>query len=285
MIKIERPGVGDFARGYDTTVHGLSSHFVWLNRSKESLTLDLKEPDAERILHRLLARADVFVQNLAPGAAERLGARTRIGCGRQYPRLIVCDISGYGSLRPVPRQESLRPADPERGRAAVHHRHGGDAVQGRHLRRRHRRRHVCLFRNPDGAAVPAADGRGHALDVSLFEALGEWMGYPAYYSHGGHGAAAGRARATPTIAPYGPFQSGDGKAVYLGMQNEREWERFCAVVLRRPELATDSRFDSNANRVRPSRASCTPSIDEVFGELTPARSSRGSKRRKSPTPG
>ena len=160
VIKIERPDVGDFARGYDTTVHGLASHFVWLNRSKESLTLDLKRPEARDVLARLIARADVFVQNLAPGAADRLGLGAE-ALRAQHPRLIVCGLTGYGSTGPVRREEGLRPARAERGRPAVDHGHAGHAVEGRPVDRRHRRRHVRVLRHPDGAA-PAPSDRSRA---------------------------------------------------------------------------------------------------------------------------
>jgi itaconate CoA-transferase len=264
VIKIERPGVGDFARSYDTTVNGLASHFVWLNRTKESLTLNLKEPDAERILPRLLARADVFIQNLAPGAAARLS----LGSDRlrqTYPALIVCNISGYGDSGPYRDKKAYDLLiQSEVGRLSV----------------------TGTEQEPCKAGISVADiaagmyaysgiltallcrqrtGQGTVVDVSMFEALGEWMGYPAYYSRSGQAPVrAGASHAS--IAPYGPFQSGDGKAVYLGVQNEREWERFCRVVLRRSELATDARFDSSPNRVA-RRGELHEAIDEVFSQL------------------
>ena len=264
VIKIERPGVGDFARSYDTTVNGLASHFVWLNRTKESLTLNLKEPDAERILPRLLARADVFIQNLAPGAAARLS----LGSDRlrqTYPALIVCNISGYGDSGPYRDKKaydlliqsevgllSVTGTEQEPCKAGIS---VADIAAGMYAYSGILTALLCRQRT----------GQGTVVDVSMFEALGEWMGYPAYYSRSGQAPVrAGASHAS--IAPYGPFQSRDGKAVYLGVQNEREWERFCRVVLRRSELATDARFDSSPNRVA-HRGELHDAIDEVFGHL------------------
>ena len=264
VIKIERPGVGDFARSYDTTVNGMASHFVWLNRSKESLTLDLKEPDAEQILSRLLSRADVFVQNLAPGAATRLS----LGSDRlrqAYPALVVCNISGYGASGPYRDKKaydlliqseagllSITGTEQEPCKVGIS---VADIAAGMYAYSGILTALLCRQRT----------GQGTSVDVSLFEALGEWMGYPAYYSYGGEAPArAGASHAA--IAPYGPFQSREGTAVYLGIQNEREWERFCRVVLQRPELVTDARFDSNTNRVA-HRRQLHGVIDEVFGRL------------------
>jgi itaconate CoA-transferase len=264
VIKVERPGVGDFARSYDTAVKGLSSHFVWLNRSKESLTLNVKEPDAEQVLSRLLARADVFVQNLAPGAAARLSLgsdRLRVS----YPSLVVCNISGYGDSGPY--------RDKKAYDLLIQSEAGVLAVTG-------------TEQEPCKVGISIADiaagmyaysgiltallcrhrtGQGTAVDVSMLEALGEWMAYPAYYSYGGHAPPRSGARHA-VIAPYGPFQSSDGKSVYLGIQNQREWERFCRLVLRRPELAADARFETNINRVA-HRRELLDAIDEVFASL------------------
>jgi len=265
VIKIERPDVGDFARAYDTTVKGLSSHFVWLNRSKESLTLNLKEPDAEKILSRLLARADVFVQNLAPGAAARVSLGTEL-LRQTYPRLIVCSLSGYGSSGPY--------RDKKAYDLLIQSEVGLLSITG-------------TEQAPCKVGISVADiaagmyaysgiltallsrqrtGQGTSVEVSLFEALGEWMGYPAYYSYRGK-APARTGASHAAIAPYGPFQSGDGKAVYLGLQHEREWERFCRIVLQRSEFATDPRFDSNAGRVA-HRGELHTAIEEVFNRLT-----------------
>ena len=248
VIKIERPEVGDFARGYDTTVNGLASHFVWLNRSKESLTLNLKEEGAKDVLNRLLARADVFVHNLAPGATERLG----FGADRlreENPRLIVCGISGYGSTGPY--------RDKKAYDLLVQCEAGLVSITG-------------TEDTPSKVGISAADiaagmytytgiltalfqrertGEGAALEVSLLEALGEWMGFPAYFTAYGGSQPPRTGASHAAIAPYGPFEAGDGKVVFLGLQNEREWVKFCEAVLERPELAADPRFDSNSARV------------------------------------
>ena len=266
VIKVERPGAGDFARHYDATVRGLSAYFVWLNRSKESLTLDLKHPAAGEILRRLLADADVFVQNLAPGAAERLG----LGASQltaEYPRLIVCDISGYGASGPY--------RDKKAYDLLIQCETGVVSVTG----------------TPDAPAkvgISVADiaagmyaysgilaalyqreqtGAGAALEVALFDALAEWMSHPLYYAAYG-GSAPPRAGAShATIAPYGPFATGDGRQVQLGIQNEREWARFCSDVIARPELADDPRFATNAARVA-HRAALQVMIEEAFSGLT-----------------
>lgn len=247
VIKIERPGVGDFARGYDTTVRGLSSHFVWLNRSKESLALDLKDPEARTVLARLLESADVFVHNLAPGAVERLGfgaAHLR----EQHPRLILCSISGYGTTGPYRDKRAYdllvqcetglvsitgSPDTPSKSGISI-----ADIAAG-----------MYAFSGILSALYARErTGQGASLEISMIEALGEWMGYPAYYTAYG-GAPPPRTGARhSTIAPYGPFMAGDGKAVFLGVQNEREWARFCADVLERPELESEPRFSSNSAR-------------------------------------
>jgi itaconate CoA-transferase len=247
VIKVERPGVGDFARSYDTTVRGLSSHFVWLNRSKESLTLNVKTPDAQQILSRLLSRADVFVQNLAPGAASRLS----LGSDRlrqSYPSLVVCNISGYGDSGPYRDRkaydlliQSEAGVLSVTGTEEVPCKVGisiADIAAGMYAYSGILTALLCRQRT----------GQGTAVDVSMLEALGEWMAYPAYYSYGGHPPPRSGA-SHAVIAPYGPFRSRDGKSVYLGIQNEREWERFCGLVLRRPELAQDARFETNISRI------------------------------------
>lgn len=248
VIKIERPGVGDFARGYDTTVKGLSSHFVWLNRSKESLTLDLKRPEARQIVERLLADADVFVQNLAPGAVDRLGLGATTLRAR-YPRLTVCGISGYGSTGPFRDHKaydllvqaesglvSITGSQDEPAKVGVS---AADIAAGMY----------ALTGILTALVARAETGHGTTLDVSMLEALGEWMGYPLYYATYG-GSAPSRAGARhAAIAPYGPFVAAGGDVVYLGIQNEREWAAFCEHVLRRPEAATDERFLSNPRRV------------------------------------
>ena len=265
VVKIERPRDGDFARGYDATVRGMSSHFVWLNRSKESLTLDLKQPDAKFILHRLLEKADVFVQNLAPGATERLGFATP-DLRKKYPRIIVCDLSGYGSSGPY--------RDKKAYDLLIQAEAGLVSITG-------------TQETPCKVGISIADiscgmyaytgiltallmrtktGAGVAVEASLFDSLGEWMSYAAYYAMGGTAPARTGANHA-TIAPYGPALSGDRKIVYLGLQNEREWKKFCDVVLQDTKLALDSRFDSNAKRVQ-NRPQLDEAIEHVFSSLT-----------------
>lgn len=267
VIKIERPEVGDFARGYDAATRGLSSHFVWLNRSKESLTLDLKGTTSKEVLHRLLEKADVFVQNLAPGATERLGFVTE-DLRKKYPRLIICNLSGYGSAGPHKDKKAYD--------MLVQAETGLISITG-------------TKETPCKVGISAADiacgmyaytgiltallvraktGGGVALETSLLDSLAEWMSYPMYYTFSG--SAPQRSGANhATIAPYGPVLSGDHQSVYIGLQNEREWKRFCEVVLERPELFADPRFDSNAKRVQ-NRPQLDAAMQEVFGKLTAA---------------
>ncbi len=266
VIKIERPGIGDFARGYDTTVRGMSSHFVWLNRSKQSLTLDVKDPAAKDVLACLLARADVFVQNLAPGAAQRLS----LGADelkQAYPKLVVCSISGYGSSGPYRDKKaydlliqseagllSITGTEDEPSKAGIS---VADIAAGMYA-------YSGIL---TALLMRQRTGRGTAIDVSLFEALGEWMGYPAYYTKYGGEAPARTGASHAVIAPYGPFQSGDQKPVFLSIQNEREWEAFCRIVLQHGEMASDSRFDSVSGRVA-NRRDLDLAIREVFSHLT-----------------
>ncbi|MFQ5576177.1 MAG: CaiB/BaiF CoA transferase family protein [Anaerolineae bacterium] len=269
VIKIERPGGGDFARRYDSAVNGLSSHFVWINRSKESLTLNLKHPDGAQILQKLLARADVFVHNLAPGAVERLGFGAD-ALRRQHPRLIICAISGYGSSGPYRNKKAydlliqaeaglLSITGPEEtpskvGIAVADIAAGMYAYSGILT--------TLLAR--------AKTGQGTTLEVSLFEALAEWMGYPAYYTAYGGSPPRRTGSSHATIAPYGLFPTGDGKTILFGIQNEREWERFCELVLQQPELAADPRFCANPERVA-HRAELRAAIEAVFARLTLAQ--------------
>ncbi len=248
VIKIERPDVGDFARRYDETVHGESSYFVWLNRSKESLTVDLKSEAGLQIVGELLGRADVFVQNLAPGAAARLGLSAEALAARQ-PRLIVCDISGYGNTGPWAQRKAydmLVQAEtgvlaltgtqdtPSRVGVSI-----ADIAAGMYA---YSGVLAALFRR-------ATTGEVSAVEVSLFEALAEWMGAPAYYT--GYGGAqpprVGAAHAT--IAPYGTFATADGATIVLAIQNEREWASFCDIVLGDSAIAVDERFATNSARV------------------------------------
>ena len=265
VIKIERPGSGDAARAYDRTVKGLSSHFVWTNRSKESLALDVKHPRAAEILSRLLQKADVFVQNLAPGAVERLGLGAAELRSRQ-PRLIWCGISGYGPAGPY--------ADKKAYDLLVQCEAGLLSVTG-------------SAAEPAKAGIPVADiaagmyayssilaallrrertGEGATLDITMFEALGEWMGFPAYFTTYGGSPPPRSGAHHATIVPYGPFRSGDGGTVFLSVQNEREFARFCEVVLRNPGLARDPRFASSPARQQ-HRAAMHQAIEEVFSRL------------------
>ena len=247
VIKIERPRVGDFARGYDTTVQGMSSHFVWINRSKESLTLDLKSPEAAGIMDELIDSADVFLQNLAPGAAERLG----LGADRlreRNPRLIHASVSGYGADGPYTPMKAYD--------ALVQAEAGLFSVTG-------------TEEHPAKTGISTADiaagmyafssiltalydrertGEGATLQISLFDSLVEWMGFPLYFTRYGGTRPVRAGTSHSAIAPYGTFTCGDGTEIVLAIQNEREWERFCAVALRDPAIAVDPRFDSAPQR-------------------------------------
>ena len=248
IIKVERPQVGDFARGYDRTMKGLSSHFVWLNRSKESLTLDLKQDGVKEVLNRLIEKADVFVQNLAPGATGRLGFGAQT-LKDKHPRLIVCDVSGYGSSGPYRDKKAYdllvqceaglvsitgTPETPSKVGVSI-----ADIACGMYA---YSGILAALFRRE-------RTGEGAAIEVSLFEALAEWMGFPAYFALYGGTEPPRTGASHAAIAPYGPFECGDEEVIFLGIQNEREWERFCEVVLEQPALAGDERFASNSERV------------------------------------
>jgi crotonobetainyl-CoA:carnitine CoA-transferase CaiB-like acyl-CoA transferase len=266
VIKVERPGTGDFARSYDAVVEGLSSHFVWINRSKESLALNLKEEAAREILNRLLERADVFVQNLAPGATERLGFGTETVRSR-YPRLITCDISGYGASGPYRDKKAYdllvqceaalvsvtgtRQTPSKAGIAVADIAAGMYAYSGIL---------AALFRRE-------RTDEGAAIEVSLFEALAEWMGFPAYYAMYGEREPPRSGASHASIAPYGPFACAGGEVVFLGLQNEREWEKFCRLVLERAELTNDARFSSNSERLA-NREALGLAIEQIFERLT-----------------
>src|SRR5579864_8892704 len=247
VIKIERPGVGDFARSYDERVRGLASHFVWANRSKESLTLDVKHPDGSAILTKLLRKADVFLQNLAPGATARLGFSYE-ALRKTYPKLIVCDVSGYGSDGPYRDKKAYdllaqsesgflsitgTPDEPAKAGCSVADISAGMYAYSNVL--------ACLIQR-------GRSGRGCRIDLSMLETMGEWMSHALYYSFDGAKPPPRAGAAHATIYPYGPFPAGDGKVVMLGLQNEREWVAFCQYVLMRPELATDERFASTSKR-------------------------------------
>jgi len=265
VIKVERPG-GDFARRYDRTVKGLSSHFVWLNRSKESVVLDLKKEAAREVLRRLISRADVFVQNLAPGAAERLGFGAR-RLREEHPRLVACSISGYGYSGPYRDRKaydllvqcetgllSITGTEETPSKVGIS---VADIAAGMYA---YSGILAALFRRE-------RTGEGAALEVSLFEALSEWMGYPLYYTLYGGRQPPRTGAEHAAIAPYGPYRCSGG-TVFLGIQNEREWERFCGEVLGRPGLAGDPRFADNPSRVA-NRGELREEIEAVFGRLSP----------------
>jgi len=266
VIKIERPNVGDFARDYDATVKGMSSHFVWLNRSKESLTLNLKHSGATQILEQLLERADVVIQNLAPGAARRLGLGAESVLPK-YPRLIVCDVSGYGDNGPYASRKAYD--------LLVQAEAGVLSVTG-------------TADTPSKVGISIADiatgmyaysgiltalyqreksGKGTRIEVTMLEALAEWMGYPLYYTHFGGTAPARTGPNHAAIVPYGRYETGDGKSIMLGLQNEREWAVFCEKVLLQPGFAQDPRYGSNSRRAA-KRSEINALIAEVFATLT-----------------
>jgi len=269
VIKIERPGVGDFARAYDERVAGLASHFVWTNRSKESLTLDLKHAQAPQILGRLLDRADVLVQNLAPGAAARLGLSWE-ALAPTHPALIVCDISGYGADGPYRDKKAYDLLiQSESGFLSVTGTAEEMAKAGCSIA------DIAAGMYAYGSILAALiergrTGRGTRIDISMLESMVEWMGFPMYYAFDGAPPPPRAGAAHATIYPYGPFPTGDGKSVMLGLQNEREWQVFCEKVLGRPELASDERFSANSRRVA-ARDSLRAIIVERFAQLTSAQ--------------
>ena len=265
VIKVERPGVGDFARAYDETVGGESSYFVWLNRSKESVTCDVKSPDGRALLERLLGTADVFVQNLAPGATERLGLDAG-SLAERFPDLIVCDVSGYGSDGPWSGQKAYdllvqceaglvsltgTPEHPAKVGISV-----ADIAAG-----------MYAFSGILTALYARATaGAARRVEVSLFESLAEWMGAPAQYTAGSGAQPARVGMEHATIAPYGPFTTGDGATVLIAIQNEREWASFCAIVLEDPAVAVDPRFVRGSGRVA-NRVPLNKLISRCFAAL------------------
>ena len=269
VIKVERPGSGDFARGYDQRVKGQSSHFTWLNRNKESLALDVKHPQAKAALLQLVRTADVLVQNLAPGAAARMGLSYE-ALKAHNPKLIVCDISGYGADGPYRDKKAYdlliqseagflsvtgTPETPSKSGISV-----ADIAAG-----------MYAYTNILSALLlRGKTGEGSHIDVSMLEAMGEWMGYPMYYAYDGAPPPPRTGASHASIYPYGPFLAGDGGTVMLGLQNEREWKIFCDAVLQRPEVATDPRFDSNAQR-NANRTALQALILGVFAGLTVAQ--------------
>ncbi|EZP66209.1 CaiB/BaiF CoA-transferase family protein [Pseudomonas sp. RIT357] len=267
VIKVERPGTGDFARGYDQRVNGLASHFVWTNRSKESLTLDLKQDSATEVLDSLLATADVLVQNLAPGAAARMGLSFE-ALHQRFPRLIVCDISGYGAGGPYEKKKAYDlliqseggflsvtggPGEEEMAKAGCSI---ADIAAGMYA-------YTGIL---SALLLRGRTGEGSHLDVSMLESLVEWMNYPMYYAYDGSPPPPRAGAAHATIYPYGPFPIGDGTTVMLGLQNEREWRLFCDKVLLTPELAKDERFSANFKRVE-NRQALRALIVESFSTL------------------
>ncbi|MPZ84193.1 MAG: CoA transferase [Actinophytocola sp.] len=265
VIKIERPGGGDFARRYDESVLGQSSYFVWLNRSKQSLTLDVKQPAGQGILHELLAEADVFVHNLGPGAAARLRVDAT-PLRERYPRLVHCTISGYGSTGPWAHRKAYdllvqcetglvsltgTPGDMAKVGISV-----ADIAAGMY----------AYSGVLTGLLQRASTGAGTAIEVSLFEALAEWMGSPAYYTRYGERQPDRVGAQHATIAPYGPYPTGDGDTVVLVVQNEREWEALCRLLLDDPDTAHDPRFATNSARVA-NRAALNELISHRFRAL------------------
>jgi itaconate CoA-transferase len=266
VIKIERPGPGDFARAYDENVRGMSAYFVWLNRGKESLTLDLKHPGGREVMERLLSRADVFIQNLAPGAAERL----ELGAAALHPKfpgLVICDISGYGDSGPYRDKKAYdlliqseagllsitgTPERPSKVGASV-----ADICTG-----------MYAYSGVLAALLQRArTGKGSRIEVSMFEALCEWMLQPLLYAHFAKKAIPRTGADHASIVPYGRFTGSDDKDVMMGIQNEREWAAFCDKVLGRPELANDERFNSNSRRLQ-NREPLLAIVRQVFGAMT-----------------
>lgn len=266
VIKVERPGTGDFARSYDERVRGLASHFVWVNRSKESITLDLKHPESKNILAGLMVEADVFVQNLAPNAASRLGLSYE-DLHRQYPRLIVCDISGYGADGPYRDKKAYdlliqsesgflsvtgTPEQPAKAGCSI-----VDIAAG-----------MYAYTSILAALIQRGKtGQGSHIDVSMLESMVEWMSFPLYYAFDGAEPPTRCGASHAAIAPYGPFAAGDGTTVMLGIQNEREWAVFCDRVLLQPDLRDDVRFASVSARSR-NRKELEVLIVKALQELT-----------------
>ncbi len=269
VIKIERPGEGDFARAYDATVLGQSSYFVWLNRGKESLTLDLKHPEGRAVLDALIAGADVMIQNFAPGATARMGLDFETLHGA-HPRLIVCDISGFGDSGPYRDRKAYdlliqaaagligltgTPDHPARAGASV-----ADLVSG-----------TTAYSGILAALLQRArTGVGLRVEVSMFEAMTEWVSNSLYFAHYGGGQPARGGASHPSVAPYGPHLLGDGGTVIFGLQNAREWKTFCEAVLDRPDLAADPRFSDNPRRVA-NRDALTAIIEDRFSAMTVAQ--------------
>ena len=265
VIKVERPREGDFARSYDSFVHGQASFFIWLNRAKRSVTLDLKHTEAAEILERLIGSADVLVQNLAPGAATRLGL-SHADLAPRFPKLIVCDISGYGESGPFAQKKAYD--------LLIQAESGLISVTG-------------TEETPSRVGISAADiatgmyalsgilaalvrrgrtGHGANVKVAMLDALAEWMMYPLYRMAYANSPLPRSPTSHPALAPYGAHKTENGQVIF-GLQNEREWATFCAKVLEQPELATDGRFrDNNARREH--RHELTDLIEDYFSNMT-----------------
>ena len=266
VIKVERPDVGDFARNYDQRARGASSHFVWVNRSKESLALDLKNPEHLLVIKKLIAKADVLVQNLAPGATARMGLDAK-SLRAIHPRLIVCDISGYGNEGPYRDKKAYdlliqseagylsvtgTPETPNKSGNSI-----ADIAAG-----------MYAYTNILSALIQCdKTGEGAHIDISMLESLAEWMGFPMYYATDNEPPPPRTGASHATIYPYGPFLAGDGASVMLGLQNEREWVRFCETVLQMPELAANSSFNTNSLRNQ-NRSDLEGIILSVFASLS-----------------
>jgi crotonobetainyl-CoA:carnitine CoA-transferase CaiB-like acyl-CoA transferase len=263
VIKVERPE-GDFARGYDADAKGHSSYFVWLNRGKESVALDLKQPDDLQIFKQMLSKADVFIQNLMPGALDRLGV-SMTDLRQADPRLITCDISGYGASGPFAQMKAydflvqaevglaqITGAPEEPGRVGVSI---CDIAAGMTA-------HAAILQ---ALVARAKTGEGRAIEVSLFHALADWMNVPYLQHHYGGREIRRPGLHHPTIAPYGAYRCGDDRMLLISIQNEREWLRLCSDVLDQPDLPQNPQFDSNVHRVE-NRASLDAIMNGVFSQ-------------------
>jgi len=263
VIKVERPE-GDFARNYDADAHGYSSYFVWLNRGKESIALDLKQPADLEIFKAMLSKADVFIQNLMPGALDRLGV-SMAALREADPRLITCDISGYGASGPFAHMKAydflvqaevglaqITGAPEEPGRVGVSI---CDIAAGMTA-------HAAILQ---AMVARGRTGQGRAIEVSLFHALADWMNVPYLQHHYGGREIRRPGLHHPTIAPYGAYRCGDEKMLLISIQNEREWVRLCTEVLDQPDLPHDPKFDSNVHRVQ-NRAALDAIMNGVFSQ-------------------
>lgn len=266
VIKVERRDTGDFARHYDDRVKGQSSHFIWTNRSKLSLTLDIKHELSQEILDRLITSTDVLVQNLAPNAMDKLGL-SYAALKKKYKKLIVCNISGYGSKGPYQDKKAYD--------LLVQAEAGFLSITG--TRKKMVKAGISVADTAAGmqafSAILAAiiqrgkTGRGSCIDISMLEAMVEWMGFPLYYAYNGAPPPPRTGADHASIYPYGVFETKDEKVILLGLQNEREWEKFCYLILENPKITDDSRFSNNANRSK-NREDLRKIIQDVFSVLT-----------------